>query len=495
MRIIIAVAALIAIGLGIWHLAGATAGLTVTRTEVGGIPVTTFRPAAGPPGPVVVIGHGFAGSQQLMQPFAVTLARNGYTAVTFDFPGHGRNPAPLPGGLADEDRRNAALMGALTQVIAFAHADALLGHSMASDIVIRYAASHPEVRATVAVSAFSPSVTATSPRNLLIIVGGLEPAMLRDEGLRIAGQAASGPPSPRVTYGRFADGTARRVSFSGGVEHIGVLYSRQSMVEALNWLDAAFGWRGNGYVDTRGPWLGLLYAGLIALAWPLSALLPRAAVAPLGGSLGWRRLLPVALLPAVLTPLILWKLPTDFLPILLGDYIAVHFAVYGALTWAGLSMAGRPAGASVPVSRAALAVAATALAAYSILAIGLPIDAYVTSFLPTPGRAPLILAILCGTLPYFAADEWLTRGPGAPRGAYALTKLCFLLSLALAIELNLPRLFFLIIIVPVILAFFVVYGLFSTWAYRRTRHPLVGALANALAFAWAIAVTFPLVSR
>jgi hypothetical protein len=74
-----------------------------------------------------------------------------------------------------------------------------------------------------------------------------------------------------------------------------------------------------------------------------------------------------------------------------------------------------------------------------------------------------------------------------------VTKLCFLLSLTLAVMLNLPRLFFLIIIVPMILLFLIIYGLFSTWAYRRTWHPLVGALANALAFAWAIAVTFPIV--
>jgi hypothetical protein len=31
------------------------------------------------------------------------------------------------------------------------------------------------------------------------------------------------------------------------------------------------------------------------------------------------------------------------------------------------------------------------------------------------------------------------------------------------------------------------------WVYRRARHPLAGALASGLAFAWAIAVTFPLV--
>ena len=83
---------------------------------------------------------------------------------------------------------------------------------------------------------------------------------------------------------------------------------------------------------------------------------------------------------------------------------------------------------------------------------------------------------------------------GAPLGGYAVTKLCFLLSLALAIALDLERLFFLIIIVPAILLLFLIYGLLAGWAYGRTHHPLVGGLANALVFAWAIAVTFPVVA-
>jgi hypothetical protein len=45
------------------------------------------------------------------------------------------------------------------------------------------------------------------------------------------------------------------------------------------------------------------------------------------------------------------------------------------------------------------------------------------------------------------------------------------------------------------LLFFLIYGLFSAWAYRRTGHPFVAGIANAFAFAWAIAVTFPLVAR
>ena len=42
---------------------------------------------------------------------------------------------------------------------------------------------------------------------------------------------------------------------------------------------------------------------------------------------------------------------------------------------------------------------------------------YKMSFFEDSARVPLIGAMLVGTLPYFLADEWLTRGAGAPRGA------------------------------------------------------------------------------
>jgi len=471
----------------------------VTPERVGSVPVTVFRPEGGAPAPAVLIAHGFAGSQQLMQPLALTLAGSGYVAVTFDFPGHGRNAAALPGGLADREARTGALLEALDAVAAFVRARpyadgrlALAGHSMASDVVVRYAAAHPEVAATVAISLFlSGGVTADRPRNLLVLYGALEPEALRNEGARVIGPAAG------ATYGRFDDGTARRLALAGGVEHIGVLYSGASLAESRDWLNAAFGRQGAGFLDARGPWLGVLYLGLIALAWPLAGLLPRVATAPLGAGLDWRQLAPVAVVPAVLTPVVLSQIPAPRLPILLGDYLALHFALYGLFTALGIWLVARrrPRGATPPVAHGKLVVAALAAAAYVTFALGLPADRYIMSFVPGAERLPLVVALLAGTLPYFAADEWLTRGAGAARGAYPATKLLFLASLAGAIALDLPRLFFLAIIVPAILAFFVVYGLFSRWTYRATNHPFAGAFANAFAFAWAIAVTFPVVSR
>ena len=167
------------------------------------------------------------------------------------------------------------------------------------------------------------------------------------------------------------------------------------------------------------------------------------------------------LVPMIATPLLLRVLPTHFLPVLVGDYLAAHFALYGLITAACLALARRTARPAPARLDRRLLAAAAAVVAFGFIGLVWPINAFVTSFLPGPERALLILAMLVGTLPYFLADEWLTRGPGAARGGYAASKLAFLVSLAIAVSLDFERLFFLIIIIPVIVPFFLVYGLFS----------------------------------
>lgn len=502
---VLGMAALLAIAIALWQLTAASAGLRIAHMRLGPLPVTLYRPADDTPAPTVVIAHGFAGSQPLMQPYAVTLARNGYRVLTFDFPGHGRNTQPFVSGITDQARRLQVLLDGLAPAVDFALSQpgadgrlALLGHSMAGDVLVRYAERHPgRVGATLLLSPYlSGDAAAAGVGNLLLIYGALEPEMLQRQGLAVLSKAIGQAAQPGVTYGDPARGDARRLVLAPGVEHIGELYSPLAIDAARDWLDRGFSRSGSGFVEQRGPWLGLLYLGLIALAWPLAQWLPRLASAPLGAGLGWRRLLPVALVPAIATPLVLWKLPHHFLPILLGDYLALHFAVYGLITavltwWIGRRhRAGQPA---VSWSGRGFVLVTLAVSAYAVLAIAVPTDRFVATLLPGTERLPLMAAVLAGTLPYFIADEWLTRGRGAARGGYALTKVLFLASLACAVALDLRSLFFLIIIVPAILPCFLVYGLMSGWVYRRTGHPLVMAVASALAFASAIAATFPLV--
>jgi hypothetical protein len=92
-------------------------------------------------------------------------------------------------------------------------------------------------------------------------------------------------------------------------------------------------------------------------------------------------------------------------------------------------------------------------------------------------------------------NEWLTRGAGAARGVHLASKVALLLSLGLAVALDFQRLFFLVLFVPAIVVLFLIYELFSRWAYRRTGHPFVPGVANAIWFACALGVTFPLLAK
>jgi dienelactone hydrolase len=521
-RTVVAVVALVAVSIATVRLERPSDDLAIETLQVDDLPVTVWQSASGTPsgsGRVVLIAHGFAGSQQLMQPFATTLARAGWIAITFDFPGHGRHPGPMRGGLVDENESLRTLLAALERMRGFAQqrsrsaggdgSYALVGHSMASDLVVRHAQAHPaDVFATVGVSLFAPTIEAStpadSPRNLLVVHGALEPAMMATEARRVVTVVGGTGTVADTTYGRFADGTARRETAAPGVEHIAVLYSPHTLDATRRWLDAAVGREeaaaAPGFVDARGPWFALLFAGVIALAWPLSRALPRLAPAdapdemptmPRGPAWSRRGFAWRVLIPAVATPLLLWPFPSDWLSIVLGDYLALHFALYGALTFGAQRLAGSRWPAPAPGRRLAFAAAVVAAITWAALAVGVPIDRWVFNLQPAADRA-LPIAVLCvAALVWCLADEWLARDPAAPRGAYAWTKAAFVLSLVLAIALNPSRLFFLALLVPAILVLFVIHGLFSRLTFARTGYPFVAAVANAVVFGWFIAVTFP----
>jgi pimeloyl-ACP methyl ester carboxylesterase len=476
------------------------ADLWLERREmvVDGTPVTVTSLAGVPPGPAIVIAHGFAGSRPLMQPLAATLARAGYVAVTYDLAGHGRNPAPLTGSITDIDGATMTLVreaGRVTEV-ARRLGDgrlAIAGHSMVADIVVRLAQATPDIAAVVALSMFSPAVTDTVPRNLLVVVGDFEPG-LKAEALRAVGLAtAPKPAAPGVAYGLFADGTARRAVFARGVEHVTILYSADMMDEAVAWLDRSFGIARalSPEADRRGPWIALLIAAALALALLLAPLLPRASAEPQGAGLSWRQLWPLIVVPAVVTPFVLLVAPTHFLPVLVADYLAAHFLTFGLIVTLMLWWRGERLPGLAPVR--ALVAAALAVV-FVVLTLFLPLDRWFTSFVPSGQRLLLFAVLFVGMAAFFVPVEWMTRGAGHARGGYAAIKAAFVASLFVAVALDFERLMFLAIIVPFVILFFIVFGLMSDRINRATGHPLAGALFNAAVFAWALAVTFPLIA-
>ena len=76
-QIFIFLSAVAAIAIGLASLQALDEDLRVDHSKIDEIPVTVFRSAQGKEGPVILIAHGFAGSQQLMPPMAATLAHSG----------------------------------------------------------------------------------------------------------------------------------------------------------------------------------------------------------------------------------------------------------------------------------------------------------------------------------------------------------------------------------------------------------------------------------
>ena len=489
-RLLALLAGLILCSVGVWRLEAARSGLSITPLEVGSTPATVYRRADVDKAPAVIVAHGFAGSRQLMEAYALTLAQAGYVAVSFDFEGHGRNPAPMSGDVTRVDGTTQFLkreIGRVTDAaLALPFVDgrvALLGHSMASDIVVRRALEDPRVAAAVTISMFSEAVTSTAPRNLLMITGGWEKHLRADalKNARLADPAAT----EGETIGDPARNTGRRAVAAPDVEHVSVLYSATALREARSWLDAVFGRTSAGPVAATGGWIALLLAGVVVLAWPLAGLLPRGE--RLAPTLPLKTFLVATLIPAAATPLLLSRIETRFLPVLVADYLAVHLFVYGAIAlgllfWSGVRL-GRVAWLS-----------GLALAAYGVFVFGGAMDRYVASFMPNLARLPIIAAIAAGAVPYMLADSLSTDNGRASFLRVFIARGAFLASLGAAVALDFHRLFFLIIIIPVIVLFFIVFGLMGGWVGRRTMSPAAVGIGLGLTLAWSLGVTFPMFS-
>ncbi len=481
---IVAALSVLAILVGLARMEDPRADLVIRDARVGQTPVTVMHlPQA--QGPVVVIAHGFAGSRQLMAGWQLSLARAGFITVSFDFEGHGRNPVPMSGDVTSIDGTTRLLMEETGRVTDFAVAlpgalprVALLGHSMASDVVVRQALADPRVEAVVGLSVFSVAITPETPENLLILNGEWEGA-LRAEAARVMAEIGA---VEGQTIGTPGAGFARRAAPVPWVEHVGILYAPSGIGEGIDWLAASLGQPALSGPVNLGPWIILTLFGVVLLVRALAEFLPSG---PAPWQPGRRLFWALALGPALLTPLILSLFETRFLPVLVADYLALHLALYGALVLAGAAWAG-----GLPKTRGW--IWGVALALYGIAVFGGIMDRYVGSFVPHPGRLAVVAAILPGAVLAMLADAILSGATRAMLWRRVVSRGMFLASLGVAVALDFERLFFLIIIMPVILLFYLSYGMMGRFLGQRTGSVVAVGLSLGVILGWALGVTFPM---
>lgn len=468
----------------------------VQRDMVWGSTPVTWMEQQGTDGPLVVIAHGFAGSRPLMQAYQIALAQAGYRTVSFDFEGHGRNPQPMRGDVTAIDGTTAFLMDELARVtdraVELAGVDrglVYLGHSMASDIIIRQSLRDPRVDTVVGLSVFSLAITADAPQSLLMINGQWE------AGLRAAARAVMGEiGASEGQVIRDEAGFARAALVAPWVEHVGILYSRNAIAETISWLDQRFDIprQSAPHIMPMGQVILLGFAGLVTALASLATMLFGRRV---------RRVLPIAprafwlatIAPAVITPLVLQGAGLAFLPVILADYLALHLTVYGFLAIGILLLTGH-AGVIFPsVSRMWRSVSiGLGYGAVSLALLGLYLDRYVGSFWSGDARALPFLVILVGAVPAMIADAALQSAARAPIWQRVVVRLAFLASLGGAVALDFDRMMFLVLILPVIVLFYASFG-FVYGRIGRGQGAVLGmAVAMSLALAWALAASFPL---
>lgn len=201
---------------------------------------------------------------------------------------------------------------------------ALIGHSMATDIVIRAAEDLREVSAIVAISMHSQRVTESFPKRLLILSGAWE-SRLRDVA-RKAVALVGGAPVEGTTVRR--DDTLRRAISVPGTEHVAVLFDPVTCSETRLWLQQAFDMPRDIDTISRGLDILIVLGALVLLVWPLSHVLS------LRPKAEWR-LETATYFKILLLPII----PASVLSVFIGSSLLgaaafgslVSFSVFGAL--------------------------------------------------------------------------------------------------------------------------------------------------------------------
>lgn len=459
----------------------------------GATPVLVLSPQGEPIG-TVVVAHGFAANIGVMRALGADLARNGYRAVLFDFPGYGNSRLPM---------NETSMQVALDDVCARYGGEgySLAGHSMGSLAVLLYG-NNGSGRAVVGISSFYANASRELPRNMLLVAGaGDLPNVVSSLPQAVANGTGLPDPAPGTTYGSAAGGTARKYLYVDG-NHITVLYNAEAYDEIVRWLDATYRYnRTPGALRHDLPFTWAFAAIGAALAAFLPGLYLLAGYArdmepgpgPFAPGSWARPLLVIAAASLIAVAAAMAFNPASLLEIVMADQVIGLLFYSGAFALIILGLMGQPGpwkyGALPALKALCIALAATVLL---VVAIAIPAGLSFYEQPSTPGRLLLMAAAALMALPFFVACDLLSIRAGALRSVATgiACRAIVLAFLALSFAASNGG-FFNIVILPIVAVLFLSLEVVSYCAYRWTGNTLAGAFINALITGWLLASAFP----
>lgn len=481
--ILCAVTALLGILISVTMLERQRQGLEISHVQVDDTAVQIMHLSDNKTGPLVLVAHGYAGSQQMMQPIAMALARSGFVVGTYDFHGHGRNPRIMSGDITSIKGTTArlveqtiALGSGLRNLPWTSNRISLVGHSMATDVVIRAAVGLKDVDAVVAISMYSNAVIADDPKALLIISGERE-QRLREVAIeklhQVDPNAKEGETVRSVTV-------TRRAVTAPNMGHVGVLYSQTTLNEIRDWIAQQTNQSAKGVFPNTIPWLFVLLASVVALAWPLTGFLGPAVLinCPKGRQAIAALALPIA--PALAAA---YAMPEDVLGLSAFGTLTAFLASWGIVQVVVLWRSGwRPH----PISGLGMVF----VLFWGLCFFAPALDRYGAAFIPTGDRVAVMLLLTIGTLPFCLADAALTNG--TTWVTWIGARLLPIAGLLLAMLMT-PRLGIAFTVLPVLIFFWTVYGLVGRWVATRVG-PTTSGIGLGIILAWAIAASTPMIA-
>ncbi|MGW0892791.1 alpha/beta hydrolase [Saccharopolyspora sp. NPDC002578] len=491
---VVVVVLLLGAGLG---PARVDSGVVRTTTVVDGVPVDLVRPAGLSAGkaPAVVVAHGYAGSRRLMADWGTTLARSGFVVALPDFAGHGANRTPLPDGSAREPRLAADLTATVGLLRRTPEVDpgriGLAGHSMGAGAVHRFAAEHPEIAATVAISlpgAGAPPQDPALPEDLLLLTGRYEfPAFHR------ASEDARRHPFPGSLGGDPAVDNARRARTVDGTEHITILFAPQAHAEAASWLRASLHATTAPVGNAAGERVlaAALLWGAFAIGFlPFARMLFRPAPSDGARAAGPTRIAGAVAAGTAIAVAGSALVPAGWSPLAVGGEVGWFLALFGLGSGLAFTLV---APEPVRCGRPRTPWRSAAVTCYAVLAVAVPIGFGLAEPIPHGPRwwwAPLVVAC-CGVA--CAAAEFLVRGLHGWRrdGARAAALGAALLGIGFAaIAGVLPS--FVLLIAPLLGALLLWHLAWAALLARSSAPWWLPAVVGGVLLGWPLAAVSPL---
>lgn len=266
----------------------------VSFENYNGIPIRAklFKPANGGsnnPVPGVVYIHGYQNNRETSDAYAIEIARRGMVVLEIDAIGRGNSGNPGDMDAPDFDdtfggRTSFEYLKSLPYVDQ--KSVGLMGHSLGAEMVYNIALEDPSVRALVISGfAYRQDATPTKPQNMLMIFGQYDEYRERMTGTNdvatewmkspaTQGAFAESDPKFGVVYGKFVDGSARKVVLLP-VIHLKESHSKVGVAAAVEWMRAALNPSSEYWIDAHSQtWEVKEYATLVAMLSGLASVLP-----------------------------------------------------------------------------------------------------------------------------------------------------------------------------------------------------------------------------